>query len=393
MALKIYHQVGHNDAWNTDSFSEGYGDGLILSPVHQIRTKVEALNSAIKKRSVFDPQYYLPNSQKKKLSTYPFFPETISSGFSTTDFSVSAFESAKQCVAFQLEHDFEKIIIPARYIDQMVSHYIERQEEYSVIPFLKAIAETGSKKPVFITLPLTSHMIEDEGFRTKILNWVTSFPEISGVYILASHERDTKQIQSSEFLSAYLDLLMALRNVDLEVIVGHCNTESLLYSLAGEVTVTFGTFENTRMFSLDKFVESEEDRRGPKARIYIPGLLNWIQFSQAREIMRDNPALWAKIYAPTAYGDQALASPVEPYFNQPPLYKHHFVCYSAQIKILEPQSPLERYEQIREWITEASSNHREVRRMPLDLDRHGNADHLQPWLDAVNSFYRKHLKL
>ncbi len=394
MSIKIYHQIGHNPNWNIESFTEDKcGEGLIFSPVHQTRDKVESIDSSIKKHTVFDPQYYLPNSQKKKLSTYPFFPEVISGGFTTIDYPLVAIESARQCISFQMGQGFEKIIIPARYIDQMITDYIERQEEYSILPFFKVIGEIGTNIPIYITLPLTSHMIQDEGFRTKILNWVTSFPELAGVYVLITNERATKQIQSSEFLTAYLDFLMTFRTVGLEVISGHTNTESLLYALVDEITLTFGAFENTRMFSLDKFVESEEERRGPKARIYLPGLLNWVQFNQAREIKNDNPALWAQIYVSTKYGDQALASSVEPYFNQPQLYKHYFMCYYEQIRMLSELNVMDRYALLREWIKQAISNHNAVTAMPLDLDHHGNGMHLQPWLDSINHFYRKYLKV
>ena len=393
MSINIYHQVGHNSNWNIDSYvKDNCGDGLIFSPVHQAQDKIELLKDEIKNKSLFDPQYYLPNSQKKKLSTYKFFPEVITGGFSTIEFPLLALESARQCVSFQLKNGFEKIIIPARYIDQMVSGYLDQQEEYTVLPFLKAIEEAGADVPIYITLPLTSHMIEDEGFRVKLLNWVTSFPELSGVYVLTSCERPTKQIQAAKFLEAHLDFLMALRNVDLDIIVGHTNTESLLYSLVDDITLTFGTFENTRMFSLDKFIESDEGRRGPKARIYLPGLLNWVQFSQAREIMKEDASLWSKIYIPTDYADQVLASDIEPYFNQPHLYKHHFICFYNQIQEVSSLNDNDRYEKIKDWIRNAISNHQEVSAMPLDLDAHGNGEHLQSWLDCANKFYRKYLK-
>jgi len=393
MSIKIYHQVGHNANWNIDSFVEDEcGDGLIFSPVHQTQDKIISLSDDIKKHSVFDPQYYLPNSQKKKLSTYPFFPEVISGGFSTIDFPLNAIESARQCINFQVEQGFEKIIIPSRYIDQMASDYFEQQEEYSILPFLKVIEEANLNVPIYITLPLTSHMIEDAGFRTKLLNWITSFPELTGVYVLTSFERQTKQIRSNTFLGAHLDFLNTLRKVGLGVIVGHTNTESLLYAIVDDITLTFGSFENTRIFSLDKFVESDEERRGPKARIYLAGLLNWVQFSQAREIMKEEPELWSKIYTPTVYADKVLASDVEPFFNQPALYKHHFKCYYEQIQELSDLDDIQRFEKIREWIKTAMSNHQEVIGMPLDLDIHGNGEHLQPWLDCINNYYRKYLK-
>lgn len=393
MTVKIYHQVGHNNNWNTDSFlNDKCGDGLILSPVHQPKSKIEEMTLALRQSSIFDPQYYLPNSQKKKLATYPFFPEVISKGFKTLDFHMDAHASAEMCIDFQVEQDFEKIIIPVRYIDQMTTNYFEQQEEYSLKPFLKVIKAKAITKPVFATLALTSHMIEDVGFRTKVLNWITSFPEIAGVYILVTLERDTKQIQSEEFLKSYLDFLMTLKEVDLEIIVGHSNTESLLYSLIGGITLSFGTFENTRIFSIDKFVESDEDRRGPKARIYLPKLLNWIQYSQAKDIQKTNPTLWADIYTPTTYADAALAALVEPTFNQPQLYKHHFMCIHQQVQQLKSVDVLGRCEILLEWIKVARLNYSKINTIGIHIESHGSSEHLSAWQNSIIYFYNKYLK-
>jgi len=148
VVIKVYHQCGHNTNWNIESFEDGVGDGLILSPVHAQLETIQSRSKEIKKHSVFDPQYYLPNSQKNKLKSYPFFPETISNGFATQDFSLIAAESAKQCVQFQIEQNFERLIIPARYFDQLELNYCSSQEVYSVVPFLNALAALEYDKPV-----------------------------------------------------------------------------------------------------------------------------------------------------------------------------------------------------------------------------------------------------
>ncbi|HFB66061.1 MAG TPA: hypothetical protein ENJ60_11045 [Aeromonadales bacterium] len=393
MAIKIYHQVGHFSNWNIESYTnDKCGDGLIFSPLHQNKSQLEKIDDKLKAHSLFDPQYYLPNSQKKKLSTYPFFPEEISGGFSTIDFTSIALESARQCVAFQIEQNYEKIIIPARFIDQMSSDYLEQQEAYSVYPFLQALGEQAVSKPIYLTLPLTSHMIEDDGFRKSILNWVTGFPEIDGVYILVNHERNTKQIQSESFLDAYLEMLTDLSSVELGLIIGHTNTESLLFSLIDDSVLTFGSFENTRIFSVDKFVSSDEAKRGPKARIYLPGLLNWVQFTQAREIKNEEPELWSNIYQPTNYGNHVFNLAVEPYFNQPNLYKHHFICFYDTISTLSKLDVVDRYKFLKTKIQEAIDYHKQVNAIPINLDRHGNGEHLEHWLNCINRYYRKYLK-
>jgi hypothetical protein len=393
MGIKIYHQVGHNDIWNINSFSEDHsGDGLILSPVHQSLPHVVELEGNLRRRSLFDPQFYLPNSPKAKLSSYPFFPDQIANGFSTLNFLLIAGDSAKQCVEFQIEQEFEGIVIPARFVDQMASKYFENQEELTVRPFLGALAAAGVAKPVYLTVPITSAMLQDEGFQLQLLNWLTGFPEISGVYILVADDRKTKQIRSEKFLFAYLKFAHELAGTGLGVVLGHLNTENILFSIIEGITLTFGSFENTRMFSLDKFVDSEEERRGPKARIYLPKLLNWVRYEQAMQIRNENAALWEKVYTPTDYADRVIAAGIEPTFNQSPLYMHHFECVSEQIKQLGRVSVSQRFQTIRAQIKSAIDLHAEIAEGFFDLDTHGNGEHLQPWLDAINRFYRNYLK-
>ena len=394
MAVKLFHQCGHCSNWNIDSFEdEKCGDGLILSPVHQKRKEVEQLNKKTKSRSMFDPQFYLPNSQKVKLNTYSFFPEAITpDSFSTEDFGLVAYQAAQECIEFQLDNNFGRLIIPARYFDQMYSNYTDRQDAYTVHPFLKALSQKKSKKPVYLTIPLTSHMVLDKGFGTRILNWATSFPEISGIYVMtAPYDQSTKQLQSDEFLFAYMEFLLRLRQADLEVLVGYCNTEGLLYLLVDGCDITFGAFENTRMFSIDKFLLSDEERRGPRPRIFSAGLLNWIQLGNAKEIMEEDKALWAKIYDKTDYGDRVLKLPGEPYFNQPMLYKHHFLAFSRVVDELRALPIIERYKNIKKRLKNAEEFYKEIEEHPIDLETHSRGTHVQPWLKAVNKFYQTYL--
>lgn len=396
MKPKLYHQCGHNTNWNIDSFEKDKcGAGLIFSPVHKKRADIEKYDAKVKMQSFFDPQYYLPNSQKTKLQTYSFFPEVIAGGFSTEDFSLVASESAKRCIDFQLANKFSHIVIPARYYEQMITDYIERQNACTVLPFLKEITRQKVKKPVLLTLPLTPHMIMDESYRTNLLNWVTSFPEISGVYVFSSNEGNEKQIKSEKFLYAYLEFLQALRNVDLEVVVGYCNTESLLYSLVDGCSIAIGSFENTRMFSTDKFIvpEDDEKRRGPKPRIFLPGLLNWIQFGQAKTIKEDAPEIWDELYVPNTYSDQALKLAIEPTFNQPQLYKSHFQVYAAMITPLFGLDAIGRYKAIRSKLKHALELYAQIEEIPVDLEKHGKGDHIQAWLDTINKFYTNYLKV
>ena len=394
MKPKIYHQCGHHSKWNIDSFKEDHcGDGLILSPVHQKMAEVRGL-SDLSEKLVFDPQYYLPNSQKKKLKTYNFFPETIMGGFLTEDFPLVALEAARECINFQLTMDFEKIIIPARYFNQMDPDFTKKQDSYTVHPFLKALQEKNITKPIFLTLPVTSHMITSSTYRKTLLNWATSYHEFSGIYLCIDKGENEKQVLSKKLIVCCLDLITSLKDADLDVLVGYCNTEGLIYLLAGDVDITFGSYENTRMFSVDKFVVTDEERRGPKPRIYVSSLLNWIQFNSAKDIKKENANLWDKIYNgnKTEYADQTFQQATEPTFNQPPLYKHHFLAFNRQFQELNKLDRIGRYETLKKWILNAIELNKSIERLPYLLDQHSKGGHLPNWLEAINEYFERYLK-
>jgi hypothetical protein len=384
MKRKVFHQCGHYSNWNIESFvTDSCGDGLILSPVHYSRSQIDKLNADIKKESLFDPQFYLPRSTKKKLNSYNFFPENISDGFDTTDFSSVANECAKLCVQFQLEQDFRAVVIPTRYYDQMLPDLTERQDVFTVLPFLQAIKELKIKKEVVISVVLTNHMLESKVYRKTILNWLTSHQEITGVYLIHDCDRELKQISAPESLSALIDFGYELLDADLDVLFGYLNSESLLLYAMRNVSVTMGSFENTRIFSIDKFINLTEERRGPKARIYLPGLLNSIQIGEAKEIRRRLPSLWEKIYAETPYAEKALEARVEPTFNQPDLYKHYFINISNQLAEVNEKKPSERVSVLLEWIGHAEECYRELKRRGIEVDVHGGPGHLLAWREAT----------
>lgn len=384
MPIRLYHQVGHNANWNVESFEKDKcGDGLILSPVHQGPATIEKLAKTTRAASIFDPQFYLPSSQKPKLLQYDFFPEKIvEGGFSTTSFEASVKDSAEQCVKFQREMGFKRIVVPTRFIDQMYSNYVDRQKAFCVDAFMEL---TSSTEEVCLSLAATAAMIEDEGFRTKLLSWITSYPNVRELYLIYSLPRDTKQIHDKDFLVACNRLGVEMQSIGLDLTWGHQNTEALLSTAQGDVGVSMGSFENTRIFSTDKFVVTDEDRRGPKARIYLRGLLNWVQIDQAKEIRSKLAALWEQIYFPSKYAEEALALLLDPTFNQPQLYKHYFLDLSSDMAHMSTIGISDRKAYLRYRIEAAQAHYAQIAKS-IQLERHGQGSHLAAWLAAVDDF-------
>ena len=381
MALRLLHQVGHNSKWNVDSFeNDGCGDGLILSPLHQAMGTVEKLSVQTRSASIFDPQFYLPNSRKAKLLSYPFFPEQVDGGFQTSTFVAHVSELAKSCIDFQVAQGFSKIVVPTRYINQMYPSYFTQQNQFTVDAFM----EHAGDRPLCLSVALTAPMIQDPEWRERVLNWITSFPEVDEVYIMYEHERSTKQIGDAKFLKDCMTFCSDIINTGLGVTLGYTNTEGLLYTAVGDLTITMGAFENTRIFSVDKFLESEGERRGPKARIYLPGLFNWVQFEDAKRIRNGAPSVWKQVYEPTDWAESALQSEIEPTFNQSPLYKHYFQNMQWHMDELRPLTASDRRKILLSKIDSALGAYRELHHRGIELEKHGQGGHLVAWQQALS---------
>ena len=381
MPLGLLHQVGHNANWNLESFQAGCGDGLILSPLHQALATVERLSPELRAASLFDPQFYLPNSRKRKLLSYPFFPEQAASGFATGSFDAHSEQVAHGCVEFQVEQGFRKVVVPTRYLKEMYPEYFQMQEKFSVNSFLSA----AGTRPLCLSLAVTAPMIEHASWREMLLNWVTSFHQVDEVYLMYDHERDTKQVQDANYLREALRFFRQIMSTGLKLTIGYTNTEGLLFSAVGDPNLTMGAFENTRIFSEDKFVESEGAVRGPKARIYLPGLLNWVQFQDALQIRRLAPDVWHQVHMSTESAEQALSQPVEPTFNQPALYKHYFLCMKAHVDELRVLDLAERRDMLKRRVAYAQRMYRALEtRVPVE--RHGRDGHLAAWAEALEAF-------
>lgn len=379
--MRVFHQSGHNTNWNIESFSQdGTGDGIIFSPVHYRKEQLERVETSIKEVSLFDPQFYVPDSQKAKLQSYEFFPESLMSGFSTNDFEARAYDAAEQCIEFQIRNNFYALIIPGRYFPDLVTDYIQQQRSLFVEPFLQAYRRRGEGKKLFLTIPVTAAMLMDSEFRISILDWATSYPEIQGAYLLIYFDEIHKQLQNYDKLASYISFIISLQEAELEIICGYCNTEGLLLTLLDLYGITIGAYENTRSFSIDKFIEDDQDRRGPAPRIFLPNLLNQIRWSTAVEIRSDFPEIWELIYTPTEYSEDVFRAGQIPHFSQPSLYKHQFLLMTELYRELFGQSLRERKQNLYDRISRANELYNRINQAGvLFFDDNCRNVHLPIW--------------
>lgn len=383
---KIYHQCGHNTIWNIEScFNDNVGDGLILSPSDLPQNRIISLNAEIKTKSVFDPQFYLPKSNKRNFITYDFFPNTsMENEYSTENYEENAYEDALKCVQFQMENGFKAIIIPTVYKESFTDNYLATQKYLYILPFLSAIEKLKIDKPIYLTLVLKDSYLFDEEIKNSLLSFATSFQSIDGIYIIPEHIETYKRIRDENYLFELMKFIDKLRENELMVHLGYTDIEGFILSLADVTSISIGAYENTKCFNIEKFKKSEGKRQGPNPRIFSKKLLQNVEYTYLKSL----ETLYEKyneLFEDNDYKIKMFEPTFQWHFAKPEIYKYYFFEYCKLIEEL-PDDYNERYNFILEKIKQSMLYYKEIDNSGVLLDEKSNGDHLIHWFNVVNMF-------
>lgn len=387
--MKVYHQTGHNLKWNIDSYKEGVGNGLIFSPINIDADKLlRDTEIEIKKVSFLDPQLYLLNQAKGSLETYPFFPENLRSDFSTPDLDNDNLILAELCINYQLQNDFKYLVIPTKYNVENPTNYLIQCTDYFVLPFCEFAKQKQANKKILLSVIIKGIMLTDDDKRNEVLNWITGHQNVDGVYLIFENNFASKQIKDFDYLLNALRLIKVLKDNLMEVHIGYCNTEALLYSIAMPDSVTIGSYENLRSFGIRRFQETENGpMRSPNARLYSSKLLQWVDYGyiQPMKTLVENYS---------GYFDESAYNPLtnfEPDYNwqfkKTEPYKHYFYVFDKQIKELQ-ENQTDRIVGLKSTIKNAISLFNKIENDVL-LDENSDGSHLPTWFNVINAFQKE----
>lgn len=386
--MKVYHQTGFRDNWNRESYLKGIGDGLIYSPVNIDADKLLGIDRSLKISSFLDPQLYLLAEAKGNLHTYPYFPGNLKPDFSTPDLDNSNLQIAKLCIDYQLDNEFEYLVIPTRYNEDNPTSYFLQSTEFFVLPFCEYVRDNKIEKKILLSVIVKSIMLSDKEKRDEVLNWITSHQQVDGVYLIFENNFIYKQIRDFDFLLNALQFIRILKENKMEVHIGYTNTEAILYSIAMPDSITIGSYENLRSFGIKRFQEIESSpMRSPNARLYSSKLFQWIDY-QYIEAMKSLLHSYESFFDDSELKPLMFKSEFKWHFAKPEPYKHYFYVFYNQIKALPKEQDL-RIEKLEKDIKTAINLFENIEKFVL-LDDNSNGSHLPTWINVINA-YKKEL--
>lgn len=386
--MKVFHQTGHNIKWNIDSFNEGVGDGLIYSPINIDADKLLGLDLKLKSTGFLDPQLYLLNQAKGSIETYPYFPGNLKSDFATPDLDNDNINLAKLCIDYQLKNDFKYLVIPTKYNAENPTNYLIQCTDYFVLPFCEYAKDENKDKKILLSVIVKGIMLTDDEKRNEVLNWITGHQNVDGVYLIFENNFASKQIKDFDFLFNALRFIKILKDNQMEVHIGYCNTEALLYSLAMPDSVTIGSYENLRSFGIRRFQETANSpMRSPNARLYSSKLLQWVDYGYIQP-MKTLVQNYADYFDESSYNPLTNFEPNYNWqFKKTEPYKHYFYVFDKQIKSLS-KDQFERIENLKINIKTARNLFNKIESSVL-LDDDSDGSHLQHWFNVINAFQKE----
>ena len=284
----------------------------------------------------------------------------------------------------------EYVIIPTRYVDAVPTRYLEQMAENFVYPFLEVKEQKNITKKILLTVVVKQIMIEDKDKLDELLNWMTGISGIAGFYLIFENNFTSKQIKNFEYLSKVLFFIDILKQNELEVHIGYCNTEALIYSAAMPDSITIGSYENLRMFKISRFEISDgKQMHAPNARLYSSKLLQWVDYNYI-ESMKSLIDKYDLFFDDTQYKPLMFSlgefkdKPFSWHFAKSEIYKHYFEVFNSQIKSLV-SNQLERIEQLKLIIRTAIDNYKVIEDSIL-LDSDSDGSHLATWYNVLNSY-------
>jgi hypothetical protein len=261
-----------------NAMQHGYADGAILSPADYKKKDSIDLAESIRGYDgtvLFDPHFYIPETDRNDMATYPYFQ---SRGGDSFDTSLVDDQSEREALCEDIlsiqESDLEvdAYIAPARFLDTFSQLKLDRWLDLSE-SFLEVAESKGESKPVFASLPIDGKQLNDDDYRDQLLNRVTSL-DPDGFYVSVKYDYNARYpLNGYSNVYSFLDLLTTLRENQYEVLVGHTHHIAHLFLGLGINAFAAGHYKNLRAFDTNRWEPSDDESFGRQVVRYYSDIL------------------------------------------------------------------------------------------------------------------------
>jgi len=250
--MAVYHQIGH-DSMNLvlDKNLSQY-KGIVCSPLNYTEEKTISEISRLPDdfEIIFDPQLYFPRTERSKLRGWSYFPDDFeTANQSSLDWWTDLCDDLKNvgerigCTSMCSPSMVPKVFSDA-YYDQNVKigNYFNEVLKVIDIDFLQ-------------TVMLNIEDMEIPGRAEEIASIISKTKGNRIYLILKSDIEPRREIIEDKQICGVMKFIKYLKDIDINIFVGFCSSDFLLWKYAGADDFATGKFFNLRRFNSSRFDE------------------------------------------------------------------------------------------------------------------------------------------
>jgi hypothetical protein len=301
--MAVYHQVGHDseNLLHAENL-EAYG-GAILSPVNyrqeRVAAQIQRARLAGDFETVFDPQLYVPNSDRGFLSSWEYFPKDVDTAdLTSTEWWMGLVNRiGTLCSTLRPAAVCSPAILPSIYSDDFFLQAVQTGSELCAVL-------SGSGVEVVQSAIVSLTELAAPG-RAETIASILSRTKARRIYlVLVGLVEPRRELAEVEELKGGMRLIAALERSGLRVLVGFCSSDVVLWKAAGATDCATGKFFNLRRFTRTRF----EEPRGGGGQLPYWYEESLMAFLRESDLLRVLPLGLARLpSSPNPFGNEILA--------------------------------------------------------------------------------------
>ena len=252
--MGAYHQMGHH---SQNLLSEpglaGYR-GAILSPVNyrqdDVVSQIRRSRAHQRFETIFDPQLYYPRTQRGVLREWTYFPIDVD----TADFTSSAWWNR---IVNRIATTCNEIRPTAVCSPAVVTKAFGKDYFSMLVDIARSLCRkldgSGIRPIQTAVVGLDDLTAPDRSYE---ISSILSASPCDQVYLVFVGNTDPRrELAEVESIKGAMRLVGALRGAQIDVIVGFCSSDVVLWKAAGASSCATGKFFNLRRFTSSRFEE------------------------------------------------------------------------------------------------------------------------------------------
>jgi hypothetical protein len=260
--------------------------GVVASPVNYTESELaEHVKTARFRRSfdiVFDPQLYVPRTDRGQLKTWTYFPADVDTADLASDdwWDRMVVEIREAAIRVRADAVCSPAVIPRSFSDD----YFERTiANGTALKQKLAGSDIRPLQTLVVNLPELA-----EFTRVMTIASAASKSECHEIYIVFVGDSPPRQeLSEPDEIKGALRLISELRRADMTVFVAFSSSDVVLWKAAGATHCGTGKFFNLRRFTRSRFEEPTEGG-GQLPYWFEESLLAFLRASDLQRVQKAN---------------------------------------------------------------------------------------------------------